>query len=233
MTATLVGTAPSGTVHARLFSHRTQRVAYLPFGWSLAADQGCLGFAGQWQELRAGLYLPGNGYRGYSPALGRFLQPDGDSPFLQGGIQAYAYCAADPINRADYTGRSFTPLVIAGLVSGTAASALHVANLGSKSAKSTPTAMTTGIRLALLASLASVVSSVVAGTQPDNQQTQAALGWTSIGLGVVSAALRISVLVPGLRQAGVRKVAGRVTGWHTNAESRKQISLEGRLNALR
>jgi len=216
MTAMLVSTSLSGNVHARLFARMTQRAAYLPFGWSLVAGRGCLGFAGQWQELGAGLYLPGNGYRGYSPALGRFLQPDADSPFLQGGIHAYAYCATDPINRADYTGRSFTPLVIAGLVSGTAASALHVANLGSKSAKATPAAMTTGIRLALLASLASVVSSVVAGTQPDDQHTQAALSWTSIGLGGVSVALRMSVLVPSLRRAGVRKVVGRITTLNTN-----------------
>lgn len=233
MTAMLVGTSLSGSVHTRLFARMTQRVAYLPFGWSWAASQGCLGFAGQWQELGGALYLPGNGYRGYSPVLGQFLQPDGDSPFLQGDVHAYAYCAADPINRADYNGRSFTPLVIAGLVSGVATSALHMANLGSRSAKATPAAMTTGIRLALLASLASVVSSVVAGTQPDDQRTQATLGWTSIGLGVVSVALRLPVLVPSLRRAGVRKVVGRITGLHTNAVSRTQHSWAWRVNAAR
>lgn len=233
MTAMLVSTSLGENVHARLFARMTQRVAYLPFGWSLVGGRGCLGFAGQWQELGAGLYLPGNGYRGYSPALGRFLQPDAGSPFLQGGIHAYAYCAADPINRADYNGRSFTPLVIASLVSGVATSALHVVNLGSKSAKDTRAAMTTGIRLALLASLASVVSSVVASTQPDDQQTQAALGWTSIGLGVVSVALRMSVLLPSLHRAGVRKVVGRITGWHTNAKSRKKQSWAWRINAAR
>lgn len=233
MTAMLVSTSLGGNVQARLFFRRTQRIVYQPFGWSLAAGQGCLGFAGQWQELGGGLYLPGNGYRGYSPVLGRFLQPDGDSPFLQGGVHAYAYCAADPINRADYNGRSFTPLVIASLVSGVAASALHVANLGSKSAKATPAAMTTGIRLALLASLASVVSSVLAGTQPDDRHTQAVLGWASIGLGVVSVALRVSVLLPSVHRAGVRKVVGRITGLHTNAVSRTQHSWAWRVNAAR
>jgi RHS repeat-associated protein len=46
----------------------------------------------------------GNGYRSYSPVLGRFTAPDSWSPFGVGGINPYAYCAGDPVNRADPSG---------------------------------------------------------------------------------------------------------------------------------
>lgn len=62
-----------------------------------------LGFNGTYRE-NFGLYLLGNGYRAYSPQLTRFQSPDNLSPFLQGGINAYAYCLGDPINRSDPSG---------------------------------------------------------------------------------------------------------------------------------
>jgi RHS repeat-associated protein len=61
-------------------------------------------FAGQSREADTGWYLLGQ--RPYSPTLRRFLAPDTLSPFASGGINRYAYCSGDPINRIDPTGHS-------------------------------------------------------------------------------------------------------------------------------
>jgi len=39
--------------------------------------------------------------------LMRFNSPDSLSPFGKGGVNAYAYCAGDPVNRADANGHSW------------------------------------------------------------------------------------------------------------------------------
>ncbi|EGH65727.1 hypothetical protein PSYAC_12586, partial [Pseudomonas syringae pv. actinidiae str. M302091] len=51
-----------------------------------------------------GHYLLGNGYRAFNPMLMRFNSPDSLSPFGEGGLNAYAYCAGDPVNRVDPSG---------------------------------------------------------------------------------------------------------------------------------
>ncbi|CRI57305.1 RHS repeat-associated core domain-containing protein [Pseudomonas sp. CCOS 191] len=63
-----------------------------------------LRFNGEVPEKLSGNYLLGNGYRAYSPVLLRFTSPDGLSPFGEGGLNAYAYCAGDPINSVDPSG---------------------------------------------------------------------------------------------------------------------------------
>jgi RHS repeat-associated protein len=52
-------------------------------------------------------YSLGNGYRLYLPGLMRFSAPDISSPFDEGGVNAYAYCASNPVSRADPTGHGF------------------------------------------------------------------------------------------------------------------------------
>ena len=44
----------------------------------------------------------------YRPVLRRFLAPDADSPFGEGGLNTYAYCAGDPVNRVDPSGHKFS-----------------------------------------------------------------------------------------------------------------------------
>ncbi|ATF95542.1 RHS repeat-associated core domain-containing protein [Cedecea neteri] len=62
----------------------------------------CLsGFNGERLDPVKRHYHPGNGYRGYSPVLGRFTRPDLYNPFGKGGINPYVYCTGDPINRDD------------------------------------------------------------------------------------------------------------------------------------
>ncbi|MDG9886636.1 RHS repeat-associated core domain-containing protein [Pseudomonas sp. GD04058] len=63
-----------------------------------------LGFNGELFESWTGHYLLGKGYRGYSPLLLIFIQPDSWSPFGAGGLNAYAYCLGDPVNHCDPTG---------------------------------------------------------------------------------------------------------------------------------
>lgn len=65
-----------------------------------------LGFNGEAREQLTGVYLLGQGYRAYGPTLMRFLAPDSLSPFDGGGLNAYGYCAGDPINYSDPTGHS-------------------------------------------------------------------------------------------------------------------------------
>lgn len=63
-------------------------------------------FTGLRLESRHLLYTPGNGRRAYHASLGRFCQADTLSPFRQGGINSYAYCLGDPVNRRDPTGEA-------------------------------------------------------------------------------------------------------------------------------
>ena len=83
--------------------------AYTPFGHSTPANH-LLGFNGEFQQGVTGLYPLGNGHRMYSPVLMRFCSSDKLSPFDRGGLNSYAYCEADPVNRADPSGRSYTVL---------------------------------------------------------------------------------------------------------------------------
>jgi RHS repeat-associated protein len=81
-------------------------IAYSPYGHrdSVAGLPGLPGFNGEQPDPVTGHYLLGNGYRAYNPILMRFNSPDSLSPFGEGGMNAYAYCVGDPVNRSDPTG---------------------------------------------------------------------------------------------------------------------------------
>ncbi|WP_409521262.1 MULTISPECIES: RHS repeat-associated core domain-containing protein [unclassified Pseudomonas] len=97
-------------------SDKRNLVAYTAYGFS-APQQGLassLGFNGERLNLPAAGYLLGNGYRLYNPQLMRFLTNDNLSPFGRGGLNAYAYCAGDPVNKIDPSGHApliFRPVV--------------------------------------------------------------------------------------------------------------------------
>jgi RHS repeat-associated protein len=85
--------------------------AYSVFGHCgrLGADIS-LAFNGEiWDQKLQG-YLLGHGHRFYNPTLMRFYSADGFSPFGKGGINAYAYCAGDPVNNTDPTGKTKIPV---------------------------------------------------------------------------------------------------------------------------
>ncbi len=79
---------------------------YLPFGAHTSLAQAHTAFHGQYNEQPLDGYLLGNGYRLYLPRLMRFAQADQLSPFDKGGVNAYAFCVGDPVNRQDIDGRS-------------------------------------------------------------------------------------------------------------------------------
>ena len=62
------------------------------------------GFTGQEADSITGHYVLGNGYRAFNPVLMRFNSPDSLSPFGEGGLNTYVYCAGDPVNRVDPSG---------------------------------------------------------------------------------------------------------------------------------
>lgn len=77
--------------------------SYTPFGYSSGITAKS-GFTGAHCERSTLGYLLGNGYRLYLPGILRFGGPDAISPFGDGGVNAYGYCAADPINHHDSGG---------------------------------------------------------------------------------------------------------------------------------
>ncbi|WP_347709429.1 RHS repeat-associated core domain-containing protein [Pseudomonas sp. 51_B] len=86
-------------------SQNRSTVTYTPYGFQKdLRHSGALFFAGERLDTAGGGYLLGNGYRLYRPALLRFVSADDISPFGEGGLNAYAYCAGDPINKHDPSG---------------------------------------------------------------------------------------------------------------------------------
>ncbi|WP_408005631.1 RHS repeat-associated core domain-containing protein [Pseudomonas carassii] len=102
----LMATDSQRSVFYGALGANSSRRCYAPYGFDPIPDTGIplSRFTGAFRERHTGLYLLGNGTRGYSPALMRFLSVDSWSPFGEGGLNAYAYCSGDPVNRVDPTG---------------------------------------------------------------------------------------------------------------------------------
>ena len=117
-TSCLMATDTNGSVIAELDASNFQRACYAPYGHDSSDRQieRPIAFNGEPLDRGTGGYLLGNGYRLYSPALRRFTSPDSMSPFGAGGVNAYAYCAGDPINHVDPSGHFSlsTPLSLFG-----------------------------------------------------------------------------------------------------------------------
>ncbi|RMT28343.1 YD repeat-containing protein [Pseudomonas syringae pv. solidagae] len=96
----LLGTDRQSSVLHALSSEGRQPLAYSPYGHR-AQGGPFSGFNGERADPVTGHYLLGNGYRAFNPVLMRFNRPDSLSPFGRGGLNAYAYCQGDPVNRSD------------------------------------------------------------------------------------------------------------------------------------
>ncbi|MDG4985138.1 hypothetical protein OGZ51_13410 [Lactococcus lactis] len=164
-------------------------------------------FAGIIAEEGVDFYHAGNGNRVYSPVLRRFLQPDPVSPFDGGGINPYAYCNNDPINRMDPTGNMSWQ---AGLGIGLAAlgvlasiftlgAGLAIAGVGFLTTIAGGAAIAGGV-LALGTLGTSIASGVLESSDPATAQI---LGYVSMGLGALQIATDVvgAVGLAGLRGA--------------------------------
>lgn len=96
----------AGSVVATVTAGQWRGISYSPYGvrHPQAVVSSLLGFNGAKPDTATGHYLLGNGYRGFNPVVMRFNSPDRLSPFERGGLNTYAYCLGDPINRQDPSG---------------------------------------------------------------------------------------------------------------------------------
>ena len=104
----LLATDQQRSVLSALDAAQPHSIAYSPYGHRQPETGllSLLGFTGQRPDPVTGHYHLGNGYRAFNPVLLRFHCPDSLSPFGQGGLNAYAYCEGDPLNRTDPTGHA-------------------------------------------------------------------------------------------------------------------------------
>ena len=103
---TLLATDQQRSVLQTLAGTDTQHMAYTAYGHRPVESglSSLLGFNGDRPDSITGHYLLGQGNRAFNPVLMRFNSPDELSPFGDGGINAYAYCGGDPVNRYDPSG---------------------------------------------------------------------------------------------------------------------------------
>lgn len=90
-----------------------------------------IGFNGQRRDPITNSYHLGNGYRVYNPRMMRFNAPDSMSPFGKGGINSYAYCLGDPINKSDPSGHfAFLTFLIGAIVGAVVGASVSAASEG-------------------------------------------------------------------------------------------------------
>lgn len=117
--SSLIATDTANTVMVDARPGEKWSFSYTPYGQreSTCSARNPYAFNGEPLDPITGSYFLGQGYRLFSPGLKRFHRPDSLSPFQQGGLNAYAYCAGDPVNAQDPSGHIPTKasLFIAGL----------------------------------------------------------------------------------------------------------------------
>lgn len=179
---------------------------YGAFGESVAARRaGRVGYTGQVAERETGWYLVGG--RPYNPILRRFLVPDPESPMLDGGLNRYAYCGGDPVNRIDPSGNAWTDWLMAGLavglsVLGTIFSGGALLGTIAAAGSLTGALAAPGIAATAAAATLDVVSTVasigsVASMATENQTANSIFGWVGMATGIGSAAATISAAKQG------------------------------------
>ncbi|MCU6275499.1 RHS repeat protein [Morganella morganii] len=200
------------------------------------------GFNGERCDPVSGSYHLGNGYRAYNPVLMRFNCPDNLSPFGEGGINPYAYCAGDPVNFTDPSGHMSTSagvaigVGIAGLfaavftagaslvattiamaATSTIATGASISTLGVVSA-AVGSVSVTSLVIGGLAAVSDVTAIASGATEKSNPQASSVLGWTSLSFGIAA-------------MAGVTAVAGKqAMNW---ADKNAFIDLRKRLYNIR
>ncbi|MBM1186091.1 RHS repeat-associated core domain-containing protein [Pseudomonas lundensis] len=197
--AQLLATNVQRSVLHTLSAGGSHASGYGPYGYPSAqhGQQSLLGFNGELPDPVTGHYLLGNGHRAYNPVLMRFNSPDRLSPFSAGGINAYAYCKGDPVNRVDPSGRlplnailsiALASLSLAHVINGAVPgigfwSALK--NLKKKPISVAAVAKVTGTTVGIIASAIGLSRQVVTSKgegDDDNALLWATLGLSALGL---------------------------------------------------
>jgi RHS repeat-associated protein len=188
MTIQLTGVSRSGSPLLSLSQGSAQNFTWSPYGNSPArAGQSALlpGFNGERADPLTGVTHLGNGYRAYNPTLMRFTCPDSHSPFGNGGVNPYAYCSGDPINRTDPSGHGPALwTVLAGTLAGeisAADAATYTLVTAAMVAQRNARKIAIGTGIASLAVSLQVASNK---TQESNPQASRNLQWAALGLGV-------------------------------------------------
>ncbi|SKB82280.1 RHS repeat-associated core domain-containing protein [Luteibacter sp. 22Crub2.1] len=198
----LLGSDPQGSVILETGDAVATRT-YGAYGdRNATSDAARSGFAGEVCDTATGWYLLGE--RPYSPALRRFLSPDRASPFGAGGVNRYAYCAGDPINRIDPTGRAWWDWL--GFALGAIGAAVAVVATGGAllgvvaaaaagsltAAVSTPTMMVMAAAAVLEVTSVAVEVGALASAATGDEQTAGILGWIAFGTGLASGAMSVA-----------------------------------------
>lgn len=152
---------------------------YGAYGYRVATtvDMAHTGYAGEVNEVTLGWYLLGR--RFFIPWFRRFISPDSVSPFGAGGLNRFAYCSGDPINRIDPSGHaSFGWLgKLLGQLAGMSKNAAHAM------ASVTPTTAITAISRAAEVVSVSVGIGAVAATALGDTPTASVMGIIAAGAG--------------------------------------------------
>lgn len=205
----------SVTLALRCTAHESEPAAfaYGPYGERLGQQQmpsALVAYTGEHLDPASDVYHLGNGYRTYSPALARFTCPDDWSPFGAGGLNAYAYCAGDPINRSDPSGHlSWQAWMGIGLGIGGLALTAITAGASIAAAGGVFAALSSASAVSLAVGTVGVAADAAAiasgATEQTNPKASAMLGWVALAAGALGAG-------SGIVRAGRRMVRSALAG---------------------
>lgn len=235
---TLLGCDAQGSV--RLEADNALRTrSYSAHGAEAANDDNSpFGYAGERRDTLTGWYMP-EGYRPYDPIIMAFLSPDSDSPFGQGGLNAYAYCAGDPVNRIDPSGHGWVTWLVAGIgiglgvigtiaTFGAAAPAFAALAAGGVGALTASSAMAMTAATMSAVSLGTGIASTVLEATDKDSKAASVLGWVSLGTGLVGLGLEMAPKAAAKLSAQLGRSAGRAASKSGRGASSARLSAPSR-----
>ncbi|AZC70787.1 RHS repeat-associated core domain-containing protein [Pseudomonas chlororaphis] len=236
MSFKLVGSDDMDSVLLALSSSGQQNIAYAPYGSTRfsPSDAPLPGFNGERIDPITGVSHLGNGYRAYNPVLMRFNCPDSYSPFGAGGVNAYAYCGGDPINRADPSGHmSWQAGVGIGLSVLSIIAAIFTCGTSIAAAGGVMAAIRNARRISLIAGAAGVAADATgiasAATEESNPHASEALGWASFGLGIASLGANVA---DGVHQRSLKRSPNESMSGSVESNRLVPVSTEGHVSMV-